>query len=94
MGLLPDIVDGELVMTKEERKMYGNALISPERKRKFAELMNATKARHVAKEVERAAELNNLGHKEVTEDFEDSPHADREPLTDEEEESNENETEE
>lgn len=28
-------------------------------------------------------ELQNMGHREMSEDFEDSPHADRKPLTEE-----------
>lgn len=35
-------------------------------------------------EEERMSEFNNLGHKPVTEDFEDSPHADRQAVDNEE----------
>lgn len=39
------------------------------------------KAARLAREAEdNASGINNLGHDEVTEDFEDSPYADREPI--------------
>lgn len=89
MSLLPEIVDGELVLSKEEKRLtgYTNNQISPERRRLLEENLNKIKAKHLEDDLKKAdevmAEMNNDGRKEVSEDFSDSPHADRVPVTEE-----------
>lgn len=93
MGLLPDIIDGQLDLSAEEKKemkKYHNRLIPIEKRKKLAEQIGRLKARHAVKDAENAdknlGELNNEGHAEITEDFSDSPHADRVEEVEEEEE--------
>ncbi len=88
MNLLPEIVDGELILSKEEKRQtgyLGNNGISPARRKLFEENLNKIKAKKLEEDLKKAdevmAELNNDGRPEVAEDFSDSPHADRQPLT-------------
>ncbi len=80
MSLLPEIVDGELVLNKEEKLLTGYQVpvISPARRKLFEENLNKLKARKLEQELKEAdalaAEMNNDGRKEVAEDFSDSPH--------------------
>lgn len=90
MGLLPEIVDGQLVETAEDKqfKRFTDSHEYKEKRRKLAEHFDKLKAKHALKEVDKnLGELNNEGHTLVTEDFSDSPHADSEPI--EEEDSDE-----
>lgn len=84
MGLLPDIVNGQLIETAEDKqfKRFTDSHDYKEKRRKLAESMAKIKAKHAVKEVKEGdknlGELNNEGHNLITEDFSDSPHADRE----------------
>lgn len=90
MGLLPDIVDGKIIESAEDKyfKKFSNNLISKDKKKKLHEALGQIKKKRFkdkAKKMEESvdeslSELNNMGHNEVTEDFEDSPFADREEL--------------
>lgn len=87
MSLLPDIDEnGQLILSKEEKKVITN----PEKKAKLKERLEMMKAKKLeesfVKADESMADLNNMGHKEITPDFEDSPFADRVPLENEEDE--------
>ncbi len=92
MSLLPEIIDGKLILSQEETKIITNRTVSPELKAKLKERLERIKAKKLEQDLKKAdevaGEFNNLGHAEVTEDFSDSPHADRE-----EEESEEHEEE-
>lgn len=73
MSLLPEIKDGKLEI--EEPKLS------------VSEAVAQFKMRHAKpkkSEEDSLEELNNMGHKEITEDFEDSPHADRQPIKEDE----------
>lgn len=99
MGYLPDIDEkGQLILTKEERKVISMNTIDPEKKKKLAEYFAKKKAKADVEELKKVdgelAKLNNEGRKEVTEDFEDSPHADREPIKNEDDEEDTTEEEE
>lgn len=88
MDLLPEIVDGQLVLNKEEKEVIRRAPVMTEKKRMLKEAFARIRAeKYKKKQIEGVdndlSELNNMGHNEVTEDFEDSPFADREPLEDE-----------
>lgn len=91
MNLLPEIENGELMMSKEQRKFLGlTGNIIPEARRSLLkENLEKIKAKKLEEELKNAdavmAELNNDGRKEVTADFEDSPFADRQPITPENE---------
>jgi hypothetical protein len=92
MDLLPEIKDGKLVLNKEEKQVIRRAPVMTERKRMlkeaFARIRNEKYKRGLIEKVDSdLSELNNMGHNEVTEDFEDSPFADREPLEKEEDEN-------
>ena len=103
MGLLPDIgPNGEVIYSKEDllirKQMMGDNFIDPERKRILRENMERIKAKHLEKEIQdvdkKMGDLNNMGHRKVTPDFEDSPFADRQPIAPEVEEDVEPEAEE
>ena len=92
MSLLPEIgPNGEFVYSKDDlllKQRYDKNFIAPERKAKFKEELERIKAKHLEKDLqevdEKMGDLNNMGHKKVTPDFEDSPHADRQPIVVEE----------
>lgn len=83
MGLLPDIVDGQIVETPEDKqyKRFLNSFDYKDKRKKLAENMAKVKAKHALKEIKEVdknlGELNNEGHNLIAEDFSDSPHADR-----------------
>jgi len=90
MNLLPDIDEnGQLILEKEDRKLLTVVPTMRERRSTLKQRIEEIKARKVDEEIKRSEELNNDGHKEVTPDFEDSPHADRVPLVEENEEAEE-----
>lgn len=86
MSLLPDIVDGKIVETAENKlyQRFTAAQEFKEKRKRFASIMKDVKAKKKAAEKqgvdENADELNNMSHNVVSEDFEDSPFADRQPL--------------
>lgn len=89
MDLLPEIIDGKLVLNKEEKKVVRRDQVMVERRKllkaSLARIRTEKYKREQLEKVDRdIAELNNMGHNEVTEDFKDSPFADREPLEKEE----------
>lgn len=91
MDLLPEIIDGKIIESAEDKhfKKFSNKLISADRKKKLHEALSEIKARRYKRKGEEVdndlSELNNLGHNEVTEDFSDSPFADREEEINDEE---------
>lgn len=97
MGYLPDLIDGKIDMSQLDaaekklvKKGFSYSTISPEKKRKLREEIERIKARKLENELKNAdrhmAEINNDGRKEVSEDFSDSPFADREPIKEEDDE--------
>jgi len=92
MDYLPEIVDGKIVLNKEEKQVIRRAPAMTERKRMLKESLARIRTekykRDQLKKVDSdMSELNNMGHNEVTEDFEDSPFADREEIIEEDENS-------
>lgn len=74
MGLLPDIIDGVIVPEKRIKVYRDSTVAYPQKGRP----KNTAIPSDPEKNLE---ELNNEGHNLVSEDFEDSPFADRTPLT-------------
>lgn len=75
MNLLPDIgPNGEFIYSSDD-------LALQKRYPKFKEELEKLKIKADEASLE---ELNNMGHKKITPDFEDSPFADRQPKINEE----------
>ncbi len=102
MSLLPDIdEEGQLILDKDEKKFLSDKTPYPVKKARLKEMIERIKAKKVEEGIieeslalDNSQDLNNMGHKEITPDFSDSPFADRAPIVEEVEDNEPEEDEE